>query len=143
LRKFKDPYMALTSLFPDIGLHKYGKFRKDMRCMYSFSPTYLLSPFNPSKVAWDTPLKRRQFFEKFARDTGFDYRSPDAWYAQSRKKILFVKVCFLSPFLGCEILIFLNIGCKKCNSLSQAEGFKSAYGSIPRYRPRKIEIQIL
>ena len=43
-------------------------------------------------MAWASPLKRRQFFEKYARDNGFDYRSPAAWYAQSRTKILSVKV---------------------------------------------------
>ena len=31
MRKFRDPFTALISIFPNIGLHNFGKFRKDIR----------------------------------------------------------------------------------------------------------------
>lgn len=39
-----------------------------------------------------TPAKRREFFENFAKEEGFDPLHADQWYLQSKEKLLSRKV---------------------------------------------------
>lgn len=35
---------------------------------------------------------RKKFFERYAREHGFDAKDPEGWYKQSKKQILATKV---------------------------------------------------
>eukprot|EP00026_Physarum_polycephalum_P002504 Phypoly_transcript_02511.p1 GENE.Phypoly_transcript_02511~~Phypoly_transcript_02511.p1 ORF type:complete len:789 (+),score=87.01 Phypoly_transcript_02511:70-2436(+) len=61
---------ALKDVFPNIGLKK----------------SKLLDRF-----LWYNVENRRKFFEKYARQNGFDHSVAENWYAQSREKIMAVK----------------------------------------------------
>ena len=42
MKKFKDPFTALTTLFPDIGLHTLGKFKREVRSIPAGSQLLLI-----------------------------------------------------------------------------------------------------
>eukprot|EP00026_Physarum_polycephalum_P001037 Phypoly_transcript_01038.p1 GENE.Phypoly_transcript_01038~~Phypoly_transcript_01038.p1 ORF type:complete len:1240 (+),score=185.34 Phypoly_transcript_01038:28-3720(+) len=58
---------ALCDLFPEIGLKKIAK---------------------KSSTRWTLPQSRRKFFEKYAKERGFDPLQADNWYLQSKSNIL-------------------------------------------------------
>lgn len=43
-------------------------------------------------------LKRKRFFEKYAKENGFDPLSAEDWYRQSIPKMLGVKVFSVLPY---------------------------------------------
>lgn len=43
---------------------------------------------------WHDALSRRQFFEKYAKERGFDALIADNWYSQSKSEILSVPVSY-------------------------------------------------
>jgi hypothetical protein len=48
--------------------------------------------------SWIYVDTRRKFFEKYAKDNGFDPKNPENWYAQPADLIMSVKVCLL-PYI--------------------------------------------
>eukprot|EP00026_Physarum_polycephalum_P003063 Phypoly_transcript_03072.p1 GENE.Phypoly_transcript_03072~~Phypoly_transcript_03072.p1 ORF type:complete len:815 (+),score=91.36 Phypoly_transcript_03072:101-2545(+) len=61
---------ALLDLFPNIGL-RVERFSK------------------PPK--WSEKINRRNFFEQYAMENGFDPHVPEHWYQQSREKLMSIK----------------------------------------------------
>jgi hypothetical protein len=51
---------------------------------------------------WQDDYKRRQFFEKYAKDNNFDPLNREEWYMQSRGKIATVEVWILFYSLICN-----------------------------------------
>eukprot|EP00026_Physarum_polycephalum_P005007 Phypoly_transcript_05033.p1 GENE.Phypoly_transcript_05033~~Phypoly_transcript_05033.p1 ORF type:complete len:665 (+),score=73.56 Phypoly_transcript_05033:296-1996(+) len=69
LRKFKGYFHALKFLFPDVKL-SHSEFMK---------------------ASWKEIENRRQFFEKYARERGFDPLVPENWYSQPYDQIETIK----------------------------------------------------
>jgi hypothetical protein len=53
---------------------------------------------------WSDKRNRRKFFEDYARDHAFDPMDPEAWYKQTKKRILAAQVSTVTP---CFFLFFL------------------------------------
>eukprot|EP00026_Physarum_polycephalum_P000538 Phypoly_transcript_00539.p1 GENE.Phypoly_transcript_00539~~Phypoly_transcript_00539.p1 ORF type:complete len:959 (+),score=132.38 Phypoly_transcript_00539:57-2933(+) len=62
---------ALVDLFPNIGLR--------------------IERFWPANFSWRDVQNRRDFFEKFARDRGFDPHNTQMWYSLNQESILSLK----------------------------------------------------
>jgi hypothetical protein len=45
-----------------------------------------------SSDLWKDIKKRRKFFEKYAKERGFDPNDPEKWYLQSKEEIVSAKV---------------------------------------------------
>ena len=92
---------ALIELFPEIGLN-----------MHQFSGRGIMYFLNDVlirfEVGWNNLETRRAYFEKYAKQNGFDPLNSDNWYLQPKIKVVTVKV-----FLPCSFVIyplFLFIG---------------------------------
>eukprot|EP00026_Physarum_polycephalum_P002873 Phypoly_transcript_02882.p1 GENE.Phypoly_transcript_02882~~Phypoly_transcript_02882.p1 ORF type:complete len:833 (+),score=72.23 Phypoly_transcript_02882:121-2619(+) len=72
-----------------VSLHYRGKVSKALSDLFpSFAavkPKWI-APIGPDP--WDSEYTRRDFFEKYARENGFDPRDAENWHAQSRSNIL-------------------------------------------------------
>ena len=99
---------ALMDLFPEIGLDRmqfsHCMFRFNCFCSF-FSSFYLLlilflSSFDPLFIffltllagPWRYEENRRQFFEDYAKSSGFDPLLAHNWYKQPVGRILSAKV---------------------------------------------------
>ena len=104
----KNLAQALVDLFPEIGLEKQ---RFGEQCMspltlsinFKYINIYMILNYNHLPYfrscylphitdLWNSPSKRRRFFENFAKANGFDPYTPESWYALQKEKILVVKV---------------------------------------------------
>ena len=98
-------------LFPDIQFDKSKFLDRSMALHYYF--IYLIIPVSSldyltlATDPWGEEVKRKQFFEDYARLYNFDPHVPESWYSQSKKLILAVQVRYLAPFL----LILLALFC--------------------------------
>jgi hypothetical protein len=92
---------ALIELFPNIGLKK-EKFHSKPN---HFSFLYYFINFY---IAWN-PQNSRQFFEKYAKDHGFDPLIPKNWYSVSYRSILSKVVC-LTSYSSTNILFVYFLG---------------------------------
>jgi len=73
----------------------------------SLIPASALAIDKKPKNYWANPNNRRQFFEKFANQRGFDPLDPIKWRSISRAEIRAFKVC-LYPFLSTHSM-FLSV----------------------------------
>lgn len=88
---------ALLDLFPNIGFSPLKMFRNGIIIINShFYYNYINNIFIG---IWDKSINRRQFFEKYAKEKGFDALIPDHWYVQPRYKIRLMKVLLLLFYL--------------------------------------------
>lgn len=85
---------ALIELFPNIGFDKLSlqNWQCNFIILYYFASnffTYKIYSF----IAHTGNLKNQKiFFEKFARERGFDPLIADNWYSQKRREIINQKV---------------------------------------------------
>ena len=111
---------ALVDLFPNIGLDA-SKLRDVCKCFLSpfflpppptpFSTSLLISfaEININIASWNSPFRRKRFFERYAKEHSFDPRVPENWYSQSRGKILETKVSSTPLYISSTSFHFIYI----------------------------------
>jgi hypothetical protein len=89
LEKFKGYFNTLRNLFPDVkfDLRVYPKISNPLTALL---PELIF-------LVWKSIENRRGFFEKYARDNGFNYNNPEIWYSQPIGKIMEEKVSTSNP----------------------------------------------
>ena len=103
---------AISDLFPSIGIDK-AKFINPCMSFYlfvtsSFILYFILSPFLMLfLVLWQDKQNRRRFFEKYAKENGFDPLVANDWSLISKKHLMATKVHTCLSFLFSFFLIYL------------------------------------
>ena len=79
---------------------------------------------------WESTESRREFFESYAKENGFDPHYHENWYSQSRSKIIARKVSTTLLSLLLFILFHFNnknvTGVKGSDGISRKQGHTSA-----------------
>jgi hypothetical protein len=75
--------MPLSTYFLRLGL-SHKNFRVSTQVVHFFITNIWQE--------WDNVENRRKFFEKYAKDRGFDPLNPENWYLQTSQSVRFTKV---------------------------------------------------
>lgn len=82
---------------------------------------------------WLNQSNRLQFFNSFAKEKGFDPRTPSNWYSAPRNEIMDRKV-FIYWHNSIIVLLIIIIGCYISAQLLWGKCNKGTYWYISRYR---------
>ena len=79
---------ALIDLFPDIDLDE--SLLRAQKCTLLPLLDIIISHLSLFLylAVWKSPENRRNFFEKYAKQNGFDPLDPELWYSQTKENIL-------------------------------------------------------
>ena len=96
LRKFSGYFETVEKLFPELELdHSTYRLCMSLSIYFSFPRFFLVLLLILTLLysdMWDGEIKRRKFFENYARANDFDPLAADNWYAQPKDKIMSYKV---------------------------------------------------
>jgi hypothetical protein len=79
-------------LYPTIGIDR-ANLKHWNECRYYSSPFF--HPKKIYKAKWNKATTRREFFEAYAKENGFDPLIANNWYSIPKETIMAVKVCLL------------------------------------------------
>lgn len=105
---------ALGDLFPEITFDP-SLFHSNICIILLFYLFYIIICFFVfidlyCYLDWMDVRNRRKFFEKYAREHGFNPTDPEGWYKQNKKQILETKVLnnLITLIVPCIFIYFIN-----------------------------------
>lgn len=86
---------ALVDLFPEVKFDKSKLNSKSMILLIIFDLLFLLIVFVIMLDLWHSAEKRRNFFEKYAKDENFDPLVAENWHSRSLQSLMLTKVLII------------------------------------------------